>query len=262
MKRLIAGPWVGEFGWELMKWQSYVRFESINFDETVIISRPGHQCLYEDFYSKYIEYPCDGNTCCHLCNDRTHNEYLEHIRQPGDTLLPAKFIPYEDYDGSFSRQKFIKYGKNNDKSKFDLLIHARSTTKGDSAIRNWSMDNWNGIAKHFLQKNMRVACIGTSNQSSHVHGTENMMDIPLTNLVDIMASSELIVGVSSGPLHLASMCGTTHIVITGRDNNEGNKERYEKIWNPLGTRAIVIDSEGWNPKIQTVLETIKDALKK
>ena len=25
MKRLIAGPWVGEFGWELFAWQGYIR---------------------------------------------------------------------------------------------------------------------------------------------------------------------------------------------------------------------------------------------
>ena len=32
MKTLIAGPWVGEFGWELAAWQGYIRALSKNFD--------------------------------------------------------------------------------------------------------------------------------------------------------------------------------------------------------------------------------------
>jgi len=39
MKKLIAGPWVGEFGWELFAWQAYVRALSRNFDHTTIISQ-------------------------------------------------------------------------------------------------------------------------------------------------------------------------------------------------------------------------------
>ena len=47
MQKLIAGPWVGEFGWELFAWQGYIRALSRNFEQTTIIARPGAKPIYE-----------------------------------------------------------------------------------------------------------------------------------------------------------------------------------------------------------------------
>ena len=55
-KTLVAGPWIGEFGWELYAWQAYIRTLSKNFDTTIIISRPNSKVLYEDFADEYIPY--------------------------------------------------------------------------------------------------------------------------------------------------------------------------------------------------------------
>ena len=49
MRRLIAGPWCGEFGWELMSWQGRIRELSRSYDETIVCSDDGHQALYADF---------------------------------------------------------------------------------------------------------------------------------------------------------------------------------------------------------------------
>ena len=48
-KILVAGPWIGEFGWELFGWQGYIRAISKNYVRTICISRPGHGVLYTDF---------------------------------------------------------------------------------------------------------------------------------------------------------------------------------------------------------------------
>ena len=37
MKKLIAGPWTGEFGWELFAWHAYIRALSRKFEHTTII---------------------------------------------------------------------------------------------------------------------------------------------------------------------------------------------------------------------------------
>ena len=42
---LLAGPWVGEFGWELFCWQAHIRWLSKQFDKTIVISRKGHKFL-------------------------------------------------------------------------------------------------------------------------------------------------------------------------------------------------------------------------
>ena len=65
---LLAGPWVGEFGWELFCWQGIVRSISKDFDKTIVIGRPGHGTIYEDFCDDFIEfdpasYHTDGWRC-------------------------------------------------------------------------------------------------------------------------------------------------------------------------------------------------------
>jgi hypothetical protein len=66
-------------------------------------------------------------------------------------------------------------------------------------------------------------------------------------------------------MHLASLCGTTHLVWTDQNfwgSCDGtNKQRYEKNWNPLQTKAVVIDAEGWNPSVKTVIDSIHKILK-
>ena len=51
MTKVIAGPWVGEFGWELFCWQAYLRAIKNQFDieDMVAVTRPGRELLYEDF---------------------------------------------------------------------------------------------------------------------------------------------------------------------------------------------------------------------
>ena len=56
MKTLIAGPWVGEFGWELFAWQGYLRALSRKFDKTIIISRTASKALYDDFADEFISF--------------------------------------------------------------------------------------------------------------------------------------------------------------------------------------------------------------
>jgi hypothetical protein len=53
-KVLFAGPWVGEFGWELFCWHAYVRSLSRFYDETVCVGPPHSKFMYEDFCDKYI----------------------------------------------------------------------------------------------------------------------------------------------------------------------------------------------------------------
>ena len=48
MKTLIAGPWSGEFGWELFAWQAYIRSLSKYFEKTTIICRENSQYLYSN----------------------------------------------------------------------------------------------------------------------------------------------------------------------------------------------------------------------
>src|ERR1700677_4804848 len=46
-QNLIAGPFAGEFGYELMQWQGYVRARRKCYRETHVMTYPGRDYLYE-----------------------------------------------------------------------------------------------------------------------------------------------------------------------------------------------------------------------
>ena len=56
---LFAGPWVGEFGWELFCWQAYIRSLSKFYDKTICISNNHSKFLYDDFCDRFIEFSCN-----------------------------------------------------------------------------------------------------------------------------------------------------------------------------------------------------------
>jgi len=254
--RVWIGPWVGEFGWELMMWQGHARTYAKNFKEVYVSSRPEMEYLYRDFATKFIPHDIRGETDCDGCNGKRYTNYLNNkIDARTDILFPPRKYPVEWVHKTlgreiFKKQTFIKYGKKTGKYNFDILIHARCTNKKKSSNRNYK--SWNELI-HKLSK-YKVACIGSKDASKHIQGTIDMRGVSLEKLCNMMADSKLVIGPSSGPMHLASLCGTTHIVFT----YEKNKIRYEKCWNPFDTKAIVLVDENWQPKVSTVMKAIKE----
>jgi len=47
-RNLFAGPFAGEFGWELMQWQGFVRARRPDYDQVHVLTYPGRDYLYED----------------------------------------------------------------------------------------------------------------------------------------------------------------------------------------------------------------------
>jgi hypothetical protein len=46
-RNLFAGPYVGEFGYELMQWQGFVRARRAAYEEVHVLTYPGRDYLYE-----------------------------------------------------------------------------------------------------------------------------------------------------------------------------------------------------------------------
>jgi hypothetical protein len=258
MKTLIAGPWVGEFGWELFAWQAYIRSFSEKFEKTIIISRSNSEALYEDFSDNFIAYdhlngipdsffiPGFDPLACFkkLIEDGIVDKGL----MTSDTTLfmPRRigFPPHTHYEqgvifGShLIKPKYISFGHKVE-SQYDYIFHIRSRQlrKED----NWSIDKWKSLLD--LLGDSRVACIGTRHEAETLPGTVDLRDLDLKQLMNVMKSSKCAFGPSSGPMHLASLCGLPHVVWSIPDN----KKRYEENWNPLGTPVLFDDSHNWHP---------------
>lgn len=212
----------GEFGWEIIHWQAYCRKESRKYDQTFFISVNESDALYTDFANKGM-----------VRADVT----LAWVK---DRLIP------------FEEQEFIKFG-DEPNSTFDILIHARNARVSS---KNYPIEMWSSVVQQLPQE-YKVASIGTA--AFHVPETHDLRNITLDRLMNFMAGAKVILGPSSGPIHLATLCGCPQVVWGDGRTWRGQllKDRYETSWNPFGTPATYLEQEHWQPEPEQVVEATR-----
>jgi hypothetical protein len=260
-RNLIAGPWVGEFGWELYAWQGYVRALSRHFAKTTVISRPNSEYLYADFADTFIPYtPSGGLADAFFMHDFDLNASLRNIIQEhrvptnSDTTLfiPRRLgnPPYTHHSipievGQFSIvPEYHMYGAKRNISRYDYLFHIR-----DRKLReedNWAPEKWDQL-KALLGDDKKIGCIGTKSQSGLVEGATDLRDLSLEETCTIIKGARAVFGPSSGPMHLTSLCGVPHVVWSVKD-----QIRYTENWNPFNTPILYLNEQGWRADPQFV----------
>jgi hypothetical protein len=257
MLDLIAGPWVGEFGWELFGWQGVLRNLAPDYDKVIVYGKPGHAYLYEDFADEYINFIPRGKEPNMWMNGTTNFLPPFHSKK-ALWIKPQQFTFIENPP----QQAFMRYGTQGVPKEIDIVYHARSLTKYGSGYMTWDDKNWmellNGFDRH------TIACIGAEDGASYYSGADfRGANIKVT--CDILSRTKVLVGPSSGPIHLGSLCETPHVVWSG---HYMNKDRYEAWWNPFNTKLRTIvppdspweNKVEWQPKPNQVAEKIEELL--
>jgi len=255
---LFAGPWIGEFGFELMKWQSFVRAASRGYEKVTVASRPDRQFLYQDFCDEFIPIDVKGTPDSFVIKEEEIKTDLPstYKNKGYDVLLPTRRFVKKISSKNFKPfVGFIKFGNFNLDETYDILIHARFREHRDED--NWPFENWKLLTKSL---NYRMASIGTKKEALHIDNTIDLRGIGLEQLADVMASSKLIIGPSSGPMHFASLCGLPHLVWGGTTGGWDSKPRYLKSWNPFDTKVVFYDGENWQPEVNSILELTKNIM--
>lgn len=261
---VIAGPWTGEFGWELFCWQGVIRrlVKDSNFDDVVIISRPGHEVLYEDFSNKFIEHGGGiKETDMLFAKDAEEidpeSEINEYLCDPDYKWINPRPFSYQLLKG----QQFVQYGNDRSDIEYDIVIHARDTNKINTSYRNWSRGNWLRVIEYLLKHEYRIACIGSKHAAMGFEGVADYRGLPLKVVCDVLRNSGTIVGPSSGPMHLATLCKTPQVVWTDdkyqNSINGTNRKRYEMLWNPFDVKTVVLDHCNWQPEPVEVIRAIE-----
>jgi len=154
----------------------------------------------------------------------------------------------------FHDQKFIKYGRKINQC-YDVVLHIRN--REFCKYRNWDLHKWLKLIKKLKKENLKIACVGTTEESLNVEmKVDNLMNIPLKKLADILHSSKLFVGQSSGVGHFASFCGCPH-VIWGESNSI--KDMYRRTTNPFKTQVKFFVKT--NPSVEEIFESIICAIR-
>lgn len=261
-KTLVAGPWLGEFGWELFMWQARIRYlKAIGcFDQVVCIVRTGHDFLYRDFATDFLFCDLQGEK-----NGWRLNDQKPSIPSDMRNNLVSKYGDFDIVEPgvlfNYNDQEFISFTHKLEE-KWDLVFHCRSSTKLNTAYRNWEIEKWNGLRAAFPQ--LKIASVGSKDESISIDGTSDLRGIPLDQLAGVLSNSKILIGPSSGTMHFGSLCGCKHIVFSDKriafEGKFTNRYRYEIGWNPLNTKAVVIDKEGWRPSLETVIRCVEKEL--
>jgi hypothetical protein len=191
-------------------------------------------------FAPYARKECEGQKCLVESFEGMSALYKDFadFGSHGETKRHLQFPKRYKYKG-----KYFKYGNPNHKK--DILVHARGCSK-KSAI---NYKNWEKIK-------VDAGYIGTNEDKCF---GEDLRNIELQELMDIIAGAKVVVGCSSGVIHLAMACGTP--VIVWGDNRtyfgETLEKRYKETWNPFKVDVKWINSNDWQPEPEEIVNACR-----
>jgi len=264
-KLLIAGPWVGEFGWELFAWQAYVRALSRHFEQTLILCRETSEALYKDFATDFLfidsqtgwadSFFMHGVDTNQLLRETLMNRGRQFLEQSPTIFTPRRigWPPKTHYTESFKlgnydiTPEYITYGNKIDTA-YDYVFHLRhrELRKED----NWDILKWKKLLELLDVPKNKVACIGSKKEAAHLEETADLRGTNTSDVFDVVRNAKYTFGPTSGPIHLASLCACPHVVWSRLEN----KTRYEQTWNPLNTSVLFLSEFGCHPTAEYVFE--------
>jgi ADP-heptose:LPS heptosyltransferase len=174
-------------------------------------------------------------------------------------LAPCRPISVRE---CYKNQAFIKFGKVVPEKAYDVVIHARG--RPHCADHNWPRERWEELIDKLTHEGLRCVAVGLMEASmGYFQLAADMRGVPLKETMDIIASSKVMVGPSSGPMCLSSLCGTPHVVWGDKGRYSGTtiKERFETAWNPFKTPCTVLDT-GWQPSVDSVFKEVMEHVRK
>jgi len=257
---LMVEPFFGEFGWQLMRWQGYVRSEAKKYKKVVVCCETGYEYLYQDITSEIWHYDKPKGMVRDMCRGLFKDREVSlcdgwGISDPKPTihnsniLCPGKWLsnPYCELT-----QEFIRFGRSVQRLNI-VLFHARNA---QYSYRNWPLSKWIELNNKI---NVETASVGTRTESLYIPGTTDLRGIPLNQLADLMRKSAVLVTPSSGIAHFASLCELPHVVWSDSRRwamGLTNEYRYKVAWNPFHTHCTFITHEQWQPDVESVYQAI------
>lgn len=255
---LIAGPFVGELGWELMEWQGFVRRLRRAYRKTVVISYPNSQCLYEDceFWPHSMLLKDSGPGYGNWPRKRMLDLAAQCAADLKQTSFRV-FLPV--YLNKISRrviggQEFLSPRELRQASAdFDIAFHFRNFQRAGDDYKNYPLDQAAAIVRYCLGKGWRVCCIGHPEMAACPAGAQDCRSAGLSETMQILRRVRIVAGGSSAPMHLASLCDLPIVVWTGPPFTV---DRYFDSWNPHGSRVFLVSDKGFRPPVDAIIEQL------
>ncbi len=260
---LVAGPYVGEFGHELMDWQPWVRAQVPRYEQVHVITYPGRDCLYPG------------------CQVHHHEVRLETAGYKHGKFSPAQLaamahqkasaLGLKDYDlmtalnvcTSLHQRYFLpaKYellgNPPSADAMQDVAFHFRQVKKeGPDQTRNYPLELCDRVTEYCRAQNLKFFCIGHPRYAYCPPGVEDRRSEDLAMSVAAIRSARLLAGELSGPMHLAQLSGTAILIWAPGQWRLDNCER----WNVFKVPTYIVTNEVRHPEPEEVSQKIVAAL--
>lgn len=285
-KILVAGPFLGELGWEVFSFEPIVYGEFLkgDYDKLIVYASPGRTLLYgKDAEIRDFDFPEGLEAACNSTmfipeQVEIHKQLLKTIDEqlakefPEDNNIIQRIhglsLPRCDpmldigLPTKLEPDEWFPLGLIREKKTICLCIRDREF----SDFRNWGYENWTLLVSE-LEFGHNVVIIGNIRNErewyelSYELLVSTLTTYDMTNrtavddCISIFQQCDLVVGGSSGTMHLASRCGIPHLVW----GYESNTKRYKET-NYFDTPHKVYEW-GWHPEVDQVADAIKHYLR-
>lgn len=261
---LVAGPYLGELGHELMDWQAWVRAQAERHEETHVITYPGREFLYPG------------------CKVHSHDVPLEKAGYKHGRFAPAELgkmarakaeeLGLKDYDVLTAlhlctsyHQRYILPAKFEllarppaDGARRDVAFHFRKVNKeGPDTSRNYPPEMCDRLASLCAALGYSICCVGHPRYSYCPPGAEDLRSEEMGKSVEAISSARLLAGELSGPSHLAQLCGVPILIWAPGQWRIDNCNR----WNVFRVPTFVVANDTSSPDPALVCERIDKAMR-
>ena len=263
-RHLFAGPFAGEFGYELMQWQGFVRARRSHYEQVHVLTYPQRDYLYEDCRVHYhdIELRKAGFRYGLLSPAETRRIAEAKAAEIGlrdfDVFEPS-LLCTRYHKIIFWRQDFRLFEEPPLVDKpIDVLFHFRAVQKEgpDQDNKNYPPALADELARRCLDRGISVGCIGHPDYAYCSPGCPDYRGLDLRRTVAAISSAHLVAGENSGPMHLANLCGKPTVVWA----QDQWRIDYSLRWNPFRVPIYTAANNTRQPKPEIVCEAITNAL--
>jgi hypothetical protein len=263
---LLAGPYSGELGWELMEWAGYVRRLSKQYQRTIVVSYQGHRCLYDqcEFYRHELSLQDSGYWYGSLAPPKI-DTMVAHYR---DTLGLTSF----DWLHPTHLNRYTKrllgpqifwdpFDRRLADYKYDVGFHFRSIRRADLDTKNYPVSYARELINRCKAVGICVCCIGHPQYSFCPDNCDDLRSADLSETRSTLRGIKILAGGSSAPMHLASSCGLPIVVWWKAAPFDSElRDRYLDLWNPHKASVFIASDSTFQPAPEHVLSQIIKAL--
>ena len=260
---LIVGPYVGEFGHEIMDFQSYVRWFKRKYREVHVITFPGRDPLYRG--CTVHAHAFDLRTAGYIYGRISHDEIRRYVHE---FARKQEIADYDLFSTAHLRTRWHRRLIFRQEQEIlsplipappnpKIVFHFRNIDKaGPDKARNFRPDLAGEVSRLCRENGLEIACIGHPKYSLCPDGCEDRRTEDLEKTIAEIAACKLVAGELSGPMHLAAYCAKP-IAIWAPDKwrIDGAAKR-----NPFNVKLFVVRDDTTNPPPGEVVDKLKSAM--